>query len=501
MAQKGPRPLEENGFPGRAFAEEKIGALLDSLLFKRVSYGDIRFVRMRKRILSAKNGAPSAMDERESSGIGVRVLVNGAWGFSATDTFGKEDLERAVRQAVATAKASALLRNKPVKLIPRFPAQAQWRTETEIDPWTVSPSGIMARLLACEKILRKDTRVRVTESAVEFIRKEQIFASTDGAMIFSIRNITGGGISCKAFGTHEIQSRSYPSASRNYQNAGFEAIRGLCLEENAERIREEAVLLLKSPPCPSRTFDLILKGSILALQIHESIGHAAELDRIFGFEDSFGGGTFLGLRALGRMRLGARAVTVIANRPEDKKGAGFVTYDDEGVPAKETVIVDRGLFKDYLSSRETAFSAGFPASSGSAISEDWTSFPLVRMTALSLLPGKIPFDQMLKEIKDGLLLSEESSWSIDERRNDFQIGGEIAWRVRNGKIASAFKNPLYRARTSEFWRRCAGIADRNAYEVFSFADCGKGGPLQNAYVSHGSSPAWFREIPCYPSKS
>jgi len=347
--------------------------------------------------------------------------------------------------------------------------------------------------------MRKNRRIKVTESSAEFIRKEQIFASTEGTRIRSCRVISGAGISCKAFGPREIQRRSYPSASKNYASAGYEFIQSLGLRENAERIRDEALRLLESPPCPARTFDLILKDSILALQIHETIGHAAELDRAYGHEDSFGGRTFLLPEKLDTLRIGSAAVTLIANRPEDKSGAGFVAYDDEGCPARETPVILNGIFRGCLSNRETALKAGLKQIGGSAIAEDWASLPLVRMTTLSLLAGKTPFRKLIERTKEGLLLDSEASWSVDEQREDFQIGAEIAWHIKNGKIIGAFKNPLYRAKSGPFWRKCAAVAEKKDGALFSFSDCGKGGPLQNAFVSHGSSPALFRGITCYPA--
>ncbi len=480
-------------------SQDKVRFILDLLHLKKVSYGDVRFVRLTNRIVSAKNGRPSILDEKESIGIGIRILDKGAWGFAASPDLSKKSLEKTFQQALETAKASSTIKNIPMNLAREPAAQTYWKTETQMDPWQVDPAEQMAYLVACEEIMRKDKRILISESRMEFTRKEQIFGSTDGSFIESVRHMTGGGIFCKAVGRNEIQKRSYPSPSKDFRSQGYEAILELRLKENAERIREEALLLLKSRPCPSQTFDLVLRDSILALQIHESIGHAAELDRVCGYEDNSGGRTYLTPEKRGRFKLGSSQVTIVANRPLEKEGVGFVAYDDEGTAARETVIVEKGLFKGYLSSRETAHLTSLSHVSGSMIAEDWSFFPIIRMTNLSLLPGTESFEALLSRVRDGLLLDAESSWSIDEERGGFQIGGEIAWHVKNGKVVGAFKNPLYAGESLSFWKKCVAVADDTSWRLSGFADCGKGGPYQQAFVSHGSSPALFKGVQCYAS--
>ncbi len=482
-------------------SREKILSVLNLLHLKKVFYGDARFVHLKQRTVSAKNGHPSILEEKESAGIGVRVLKNEGWGFGGTSDLSARGLERAVTHALAAAAASARTRIFPVELTREPAIQTCWRTEIRMDPWPMDPAEQMAYLMECEKNLRSAKGILLTESRMDFIRKFQIFGSTQGSLIESRRDLTGGGIFCKAANGSEIQKRSFPNPSRDFRNGGYEAILDLKLKEESFRIRDEALLLLKSRPCSQGKRDLILKGSILALQIHESLGHASELDRVYGHEDNFGGRTFLKPEKLGKGKVGSRHVTIIANCPTDKSGAGFIAYDDEGVPSRETTVVKEGLFTGYLSSRETASRAGIPHASGSMIAEDWSHFPLIRMTNFSLLPGERSFDAMVSEVRDGILLDTESSWSIDEERGDFQLGAEIAWHIKNGKIAGAFKNPLYRGNSLEFWKKCGEVANAQSYRITGFPDCGKGGPMQQAFVSHGSSPALFRGVECYASSS
>lgn len=482
-------------------SREKILFVLDLLQFKKAFYGDARFVHIKQRIVSAKNGHPSVLEEKESVGLGVRALKNNGWGFGCSSDLSSRGLERAVSHALEAASASAKVRVFPAELSPESPIQTSWKTPVRIDPWQVDPAEQMAYLLECEKRLGGAKNIILTDSRMDFVKKFQIFGSTQGSLIESLKFITGGGISCKALDGRELQKRSYPNPSRDYRCGGYEVISDLKLKEESFRVRDEALLLLKSRPCPAGKRDLILKDSILALQIHESLGHAAELDRVYGHEDNFGGRTFLKPAMLGREKIGSRQVTLAANRPEDKPGAGFAAYDDEGVPARETRVVKEGLFTGYLSSRETAARSGFARASGSMIAEDWSHFPLIRMTNLSLLPGNRPVEAIMGEVRDGILLDTESSWSIDEERGDFQIGAEIAWRVKNGKIAGAYKNPLYRGNSARFWKQCSEVADQASYRVTGFPDCGKGGPMQQAFVSHGCSPALFHGVECYASGS
>jgi TldD protein len=475
-----------------------VGKILEAVDGK-ADYGDVRFVRLKSRFVSAKNGRPSLTDQKESSGVGIRVLWKNSWGFASTADLSKRGREDAVRRAFGAARASAAISRGRVRLAPEKPVRTFWKTPLKIDPWQIETGEQMDTLISCEEALRKDRRIFATESRMEFFRKEQVFGSTEGSLIESVRVISGGGLYAKARHNGLVQRRSYPSPSKDYASGGYEAIQALDLNLNAERVREEAVMLLQARPCPAGSFDLILKDSLLALQIHESIGHAAELDRVFGHEDNLGGRTYFLPGMRGRAKIGSDAVTIVANRRGEEDGAGFVAYDDEGVPARETVVVDRGVFRGYLTGRETARLAGLGRSSGSMIAEDWSVPPIIRMTGLSLLPGRGTLEDLVRDVRDGLLMDCEASWSIDEERGDFQLGAEIAWRVRNGKIREAVRNPLYRGHSLTFWKKCRRVAGETSYGLTGFSDCGKGGPYQQAFVSHGSAPALFRKVDCYAS--
>jgi TldD protein len=244
----------------------------------------------------------------------------------------------------------------------------------------------------------------------------------------------------------------------------------------------------KSPEAPSGTFDLILTGSILALQIHETFGHASESDRVYGYEDNFGGRTFLNPGLLGSFEVASPKVTLVSD------GLGCFAFDDEGCPARQIEIVKKGIFTHYLSSRETAMFLNQSSSSANMVAQDWSHYPLIRMTNTNLLPGTGTLKQMISNTEEGFLLDNESSWSIDELRLHFQIGAESGHSIKNGKITGLVRFPFYSGNTLDFWRSCDWVAGKSEWDMWGFDDCGKGAPYQEAFVGHGVSPARFRNV-------
>jgi len=253
--------------------------------------------------------------------------------------------------------------------------------------------------------------------------------------------------------------------------------------------------LRKSPEATSGRFDLILKGSILALQIHETFGHASESDRVYGYEDNFGGRTFLNPGLLGGYPVASSIVNLVSDSIlKSGPGAGCFAYDDEGIPAHPVEIVRKGNFNAYLTSRETAFFLNQLKPSSNMVAQDWSNFPLIRMTNTSLLPGHGSLREMIAETKDGFLLDNELSWSIDEMRLGFQIGAEAGYRIQNGKLKGLVRFPVYHGNTIDFWKACDGIAGKKEWQFWGFPDCGKGGPYQEAFTGHGLAPARFRNV-------
>jgi TldD protein len=292
--------------------------------------------------------------------------------------------------------------------------------------------------------------------------------------------------------------RSYPNSfGGQWQNKGYELIGELKLLENARRVGEEAVALHQADQCPEGKFTVILDSSQLGLQIHESIGHPIELDRVLGMEANFAGMSFLTLDKLRNLRYGSALVNVVADATEQHgPGLGTFAYDDEGVPAQCTPIVQNGLFTGYLTSRETAAMVGLERSGGCMRSESWNRIPIIRMTNISILPGETPLTlaQLIADTDHGIFMQTNRSWSIDDKRYNFQFGTEIGWEIKGGKLGRMLKNPSYSGITTEFWNAMDAIGSRDEWILWGTPNCGKGQPQQVMGTGHGAAPARFRNI-------
>jgi TldD protein len=272
-------------------------------------------------------------------------------------------------------------------------------------------------------------------------------------------------------------------------------VESLDLLQHAPRVAQEAVALHSAAQCPQKTGTLILGGSQLGLQIHESVGHPIELDRVLGEEANFAGTSFLTLDQLDKLRYGSDIVNVVADaRVEHGPGLGTFAYDDEGVPAQCTDIIKDGQFRGYLSNRETAHLIGLERSSGTMRTESWNRLPIIRMTNISLKPGTWDFDDLIADTDDAILMETNRSWSIDDRRYQFQFSTEIGWEIKGGKKSRMLKNPSYSGITTEFWNYCDAICNRDAWTLWGTPNCGKGQPMQTMGTGHGASPARFRNI-------
>jgi TldD protein len=333
---------------------------------------------------------------------------------------------------------------------------------------------------------------------MNFQREESWFLSSEGADIHQTKYSTGAGYAAYAFAGSEIQKRSYPNSfGGQWQNRGYELIDEMKLVENARRVGEEAVALHHADQCPEGASTIVLDGSQLGLQIHESIGHPIELDRVLGMEANFAGTSFLTLEKLGKLRYGSELVNVVADaRQEHGPGLGTFAYDDEGVAAQSTPIITNGRFTGYLSSRETAHTIGAQRSGGTLRAEGWNRLPMIRMTNVSILPGETPLtlEQLIASTDDGIYMETNKSWSIDDKRYNFQFGCEIAWEIKHGKRVRMLKNPSYSGITTEFWNSMDAICSRDQWTLWGTPNCGKGQPQQVVGTGHGASPARFRNI-------
>jgi TldD protein len=336
--------------------------------------------------------------------------------------------------------------------------------------------------------------VTVREGTIESGRERKTFASTEGARIEQEIVESGAGIEATAVSEDDSQARSYPnSAGGQMVTGGFEAVRALSLADHAERIAEEAVALLTAPQCPSGEMTIIIDASQVGLQVHESCGHPIELDRVLGMEASFAGTSFLTLDKLGTLRYGSDVVNIDADATAPG-GLGTFGFDDEGVPAQNVPIVAAGEFVGYLTSRETAPLIG-RRSMGSSRAWGWNRIPIIRMTNINLRPGAAgTLDDLIADTDDGIYVETNKSWSIDDRRLNFQFGTQAGWLVKNGKRTQLVKNPTYTGITPEFWGSCDAVCGPSEWTLWGLPNCGKGEPIQTGHVGHGAAPARFRNV-------
>ena len=423
---------------------------LDTARIRGASYAEVRVMHLRQRDLTTKNGQVGTLSQSESIGLGIRVLTSGSWGFASTDRLTRAGVSACAAQAVAIAKASALAKREDVQMAPEKAYIDSWQSPFRKDPFEIPLETQLSLLLAADAEMRRVKGITLTETDMQFRKIDTWFASS---------------------------------------------IESLDLLRHAPVIAEEAAALHAAAQCPEKTGTLILGASQLGLQIHESIGHPIELDRVLGQEANFAGTSFLTLDQLNRLQYGSNIVNVVADaRLDHGQGLGTFAYDDEGVPAQCTDIIKDGQFRGYLSNRETAPLVGLDRSSGTMRTESWNRLPIIRMTNVSLLPGTWDFDDLIADTHDGILMETNRSWSIDDRRYQFQFSTEIGWEIRAGKKVRMLKNPSYSGITTEFWNSCDAICKFNHWTLWGTPNCGKGQPMQTMGTGHGASPSRFRNV-------
>jgi TldD protein len=471
---------------------ELLEDLMDSAL-TRVDYADARFVATRFERLSTRNGTLDQLDSEESAGIGVRVRLGGSWGFAAARGSSKADAEAAVSRALAVAEAQPATAGSP--LAPEPPARGRYESPVERDPFAVPLEDKVAVLVAADLELRTEPDVALTLACFQALRVDKVFASTEGALCEQRFTECGGGIAATAVKGDESQVRSYPASHGGHvAQGGYEHFLALELAGEAPRVSEEAAALLRAPACPPGRRTLVLSGEQLGLQLHESVGHAVELDRVLGREASFAGTSFVPANGIGSLRLGSSFVNVTADATSPG-GLGSFRWDDEGVEGRAVPIVREGVLAGFLSSRETAAEIGLDRSGGCMRAEGFARQPIVRMTNVNLDPGGAgTLEELIADTDDGLLIETNRSWSIDNRRLHFQFEGEAAWEISGGERRGLVRNPSYAGVTPEFWAACDAVCSPPEWRLISLLDCGKGEPGQVMRVSHGSAPARFREV-------
>jgi TldD protein len=459
----------------------------------RADYAEARHVHTRAESISTRNGVADDVDGSEAEGVGVRVRVGGAWGFAGTRDLSRKGLDAALDRALATAAAQPRAPKTP--LAPEPPARGRWESHAQVDPFTVPLEDKLSLLMAADRSMRGDPRVALTSAHMIALKESRTFASTEGALCEQLITECGGGMSATAVSGDEVQIRSYPgSHAGGVMQAGYEYFRSLDMASAGPRVAAEAIALLTAPACPSGRTTVVLDGHQLSLQLHESVGHAVELDRVLGTEASYAGTSFVTVGDVGSLRYGSDLMNVTADATV-AGGLGSYGWDDEGVEARTDPIVRKGVLAGFLSSRESAAEVGLERSGGCMRADGFARQPIVRMSNVNLDPGDAgTLDDLIAATDRGLYLETNRSWSIDSRRLHFQFATEAAWEIVDGARGRLLRNPSYNGVTPRFWSGLDAICSPSEWQLWGLLNCGKGEPGQAMRVSHGTAPARFRDV-------
>ncbi len=492
-----PEPSRAN-LPGDAGIRDLVMEALNAARDAGASYADARVGRYRRQFVATRERQVTGVNDSESYGIGVRALVNGSWGFAATSQMTREAAQLAAREAARIARAGRSAQKRPVELAPVQPIVGTWRTPVQTDPVDVPIEDKVSLLLAANEAALRAKGVRFVNSGMALLREEKTLATTDGTYTVQTFVRVGPQFTATAVAPGDFQSYTHEIAPRG---SGWEYITGLNMPGNAEEWASYAVQKLSAKSVEVGRYALILDPTNLWLTIHESIGHPTELDRAMGYEANFAGTSFIAPpdAMIGKLKYGPEFMNVQADRTQ-AESLSRTAWDDEGVPAEQWLLIERGLFKDYQTTRDQAAwianLTGVRRSHGCSFADSWSSVQFQRMPNVSLLPGErdITIDDIIAATDRGIVIRNRGSWSIDQQRYNFQFSGQLAYEVRGGKIVGMLKDVAYQSRTPEFWNSMDMIGGQRSYWLGgSFGD-GKGEPGQSNSVSHGCPPARFQNV-------
>jgi TldD protein len=482
---------------------EKLGAVALAEARKyNAQYCDVRIVRLRNQQiglrLSPERGTGKTLSvpnvsENSSFGFGVRVIVNGAWGFASSPLVTKEEIARITGEAVIIAKANASIQPKPLQLAPVKAYRDRWETPHEQDPFAVPMAEKLDLLRNTAEEVKKNNKVFGSFAAISVRSEDKYFASTEGSSIQQLILQIYGNIDATA-----VDRKAGISRTRSYvptqSSAGWEYVPEMNFVENAQRIREEVVEHLTAPAVKPGTRDLVLMPNHLMLTIHESVAHPTELDRAMGYEANYAGTSYITMDKIGK-RIASEQCTFIGDRTS-QRALATVGYDDDGVQASQFTIIDKGIFRNYQTTREQAYLVGDKESHGCSQADSWATVPFQRMPNVWLKPGppETTLDDLISGIDDGVLIDGRGSYSIDQQRYNFQFGGDAFWEIKGGKKGSMISSVAYQARTPDFWQACDATAGPAYWRQYGTTGDAKGEPTQINSISHGCSPSRFRQI-------
>ncbi|NMO50461.1 TldD/PmbA family protein [Actinoplanes sp. TBRC 11911] len=468
---------------------DEASAAVQAALDAGARYADARVMVRRTESMTARDGDIEDLSSDESAGLGVRALVGSGWGFYAVPDLSTAAAQAAGRRAAQIAAASGLVAGPPIDLVPSEVQVASWESACEIDPLSV-PLSTKGDLLVRATAAAKEAGADLAEAIYQIWDTRKWFVSSEGHRIDQHIRECGAGITASAYGDGEIQRRSWPSHRGQYATRGWELVDEIDLVGHAPRMAEEARALLSAPLCPPGETTLVLGGEQMALQIHESVGHAIELDRILGWEAAYAGTSWLDLSKLGTLRYGSDLMNITID-PGIPGALGSFGFDDEGSPARKRDAVRDGIWVGVLAGRDSAAVAGLDYA-GSVRSDGWRRLPMVRMTNVGLEPGPHTLDEIIANTDDGVFMDINRSWSIDDRRLNFQFGCEIGYEIKNGKLGRMLRNPTYTGIGPRFWQSMDMLSSETT--AWGTPNCGKGQPGQVGHTGHPAAPARFTNV-------
>ncbi|HEU5185862.1 MAG TPA: TldD/PmbA family protein [Gemmatimonadaceae bacterium] len=479
---------------------------LDAAKSAGASYADVRISRNRNQAISTRERRVQNLVDNETFGFGVRVLVEGAWGFAASRELTRDEVSRIARQAVAQARANRTTLVRPVTLAPVTPTpEGTWRGPARIDPFDVPIEEKVELLLAANAAALGVAGARFVNSQMFFLREEKTLATTDGTYVVQTIYRAQPSLNITAVASDNSDFQTRQSNDVQPMGKGYEHVLDAKLVENAPKWADEAVRKLSAKPVEVGRYDLVLHPSHLWLTIHESIAHPTELDRAMGYEANYAGTSFVAPpdKMLGTLKYGPEFMNIQGDRsqPGSLSACG---WDDEGVRPDEFLIIKNGIFNDYQTTREQAPWLDWwysrqgrePRSHGCSYAQSWADVQFQRMPNVSLLPGEQnrSWDDLIAATDRGIAIVGDGSFSIDQQRYNAQFGGQVFYEIRGGKIVGMLKDVAYQLRTPEFWNSMDMIGGRDSYMLGGAFNDGKGQPSQSNAVSHGCVPARFRNV-------
>ncbi len=465
------------------FTAKKLGA----------SYSDFRLSNFRSQNVSTREQVIQSIRENENFGFAVRVIIEGTWGFAASSTFSEDEVSGVTKKACEIALANKSIQLNRVELVSTPVYNDSWKTPIKKSAFEVSIDD-KVDLLFGVNAKAKSFGADFCSSFIWAVNEWKYFASSEGSYIKQdLHRIW------TSFDVTVIDKATGDFASRDAFTApigkGYEYLEEYDYMKDVEEAVEHLKIKQKSPSVEPARRDIILDPTHLWLTIHESCGHPTELDRALGYEANYAGTSFMTTDKLGKLQYGSEAITIKGDRTQ-KDGLATRGYDDDGVKTTEWDIINKGRFVGYQTTREIAKAVGEPSSNGCAYADSWSHFPIQRMPNVSLMPGekKLSLSDLIADTEDGIYIKGDGSWSIDMQRYNFQFTGQEFWEIKNGKIIGMLRDVAYQGNTVDLWNSCDAVCDSSEYKLGGSFFCGKGEPGQVSPVSHGSSPARFRNV-------